>query len=201
MDEMEEVEELFQVAEEAIQEQAEAGSAGAAGANTSRRRMRTDRLRPTATGSTPVVGQEVFVKLHGTFHKAVVKKILPLTDPPMYMCVHSTTSRYSGQVQAASEAEIVPACGTYKFFKRSREGLKQLAQDLSHSWHSARSAASKRGAETKKVLKAMRAAEDERVVLAWKAYCRGDDGTRTWSAREQEKPIAALPHVADPLGR
>jgi hypothetical protein len=163
--------------------------------------MRTDRLRPTATGSTPVVGQEVFVKLHGTFHKAVVKKILPLTDPPMYMCVHSTTSRYSGQVQAALEAEIVPACGTYKFFKRSREGLKQLAQDLSHSWHSARSAASKRGAETKKVLKAMRAAEDERVVLAWKAYCRGDDGTRTWSAREQEKPIAALPHVADPLGR
>ena len=47
----------------------------------------------------------------------------------------------------------------------------------------------------------MRAAEDERVVLAWTAYCRGDDGTRTWSAREQEKPIAALPHVADPLGR
>jgi hypothetical protein len=64
-----------------------------------------------------------------------------------------------------------------------------------------RSAASKRGAETRKVLKGMRAAEDERVVLAWKAYCRGDDGTRTWSAREQEKPIAALPHVADPLGR
>ena len=74
----------------------------------------------------------------------------------------------------------------HKFFKRSREGLKQLAQDLSHSWHSARSASSKRGAETKKVLKAMRAAEDERVLLAWKAYCRGDDGTQTWSAREQE---------------
>jgi hypothetical protein len=99
------------------------------------------------------------------------------------------------------ETEIVPGCGTYKFFKRSREGLKQLAQDLSHSWHSARSAASKRGAETKKVLKAMRAAEDERVELAWKAYCRGDEGTQTWSAREQDKPIAAPPHVADPLGR
>ena len=198
---MEEVEELFHVAEEVIQEQAEAGSAGGADEHTSRCRTRTERLRPTATGSTPVVGQEVFVKLHGTFHKAVVKKILPLTDPPMYMCVHSTTSRYTGQVQAALEAEIVPACGTYKFFKRSREGLKQLAQDPSHSWHAARSAVSKRGAETKKVLKAMRAAEDERVLLAWKAYCRGDDGTHTWSAREQDKPIAAPPHVADPLGR
>jgi hypothetical protein len=170
MDEMEDVEQLFQVAEEAIQEQAETGSAGATGANTSRCHMRTDRLRPTATGSTPVVGQEVFVKLHGTFHKAVVKKILPLTDPTMYMCVDSTTSRYSGQVQAALETEIVPACGTYKFFKRSREGLKQLAQDLSHWWHSGRSTVSKRRTETKKVLKAIRAEEDECVLLAWKAY-------------------------------
>jgi hypothetical protein len=200
MDEMEEVEELFQVAEEVMQEQDEGGRVGGAGANTSRRRMRTNRLRPTATGSTPVVGQEVFVKVHGTFHKAVVKKILPLTDPTMYMCVHSSTSRYSGQVQAALEADIIPACDTYKSFKRSRDGLKQFAQDLSQSSHAARSAASKLRAETKKGLKAMRAAEDERVVLAWKAYCRGDDGTRTWSAREQEKPIAALPHVADPLG-
>ena len=66
------------IVEEAIQEQTAAGSAGGAGANTLRRRMRTDRLRPTATGSTPVVGQDVFVKLHGTFHKTVVKKILPL---------------------------------------------------------------------------------------------------------------------------
>ncbi len=74
------------------------------------------------------------MKLHGTFHKAVVKKILPLTDPLMYVCVHSTTSRYSGQVQAALETEMVPSCGTYKFFKRSREVLKQLAQDLSQSW-------------------------------------------------------------------
>jgi hypothetical protein len=97
--------------------------------------------------------------------------------------------------------EIVPACGTYKFFKWSREGLKQLAQDLSHSCHAARSVASKRGAETKKVLKTMCAAEDERVLLAWKAYCHGDDGTQTWSAREQDKPIAAPSHVADPLGR
>jgi hypothetical protein len=99
--------------------------------------MRTNRLRPTATGSTPVVGQEVFVKVHGTFHKAVVKKILPLTDPPMYMCVHSSTSRYSGQVQAALEADIIPACDTYKSFKRSRDGLKQFAQDLSQSSHAA----------------------------------------------------------------
>ena len=35
-----------------------------------------------------------------------------------------------------------------------------------------------------KVLKAMRAAEDERVLLDWKAYCHDDDGTQTWSARE-----------------
>ena len=62
MDEMEEVEELFQVAEEAMQEQAEGGRAGGAGANTSRRRMRTNRLRPTATGSTPVVGQEAYCR-------------------------------------------------------------------------------------------------------------------------------------------
>ncbi len=124
MDEMEEVEELFQTVEEAMQEQVEEGSVGGAGEHTSRRRTRTERLRPTATGSTSVVGEEVFVKLHGTFHKTVVKKILPLTDPPMYMCVYSTTSRYSGQVHAALEAEIAPSCGTYKFFKRSREGLK-----------------------------------------------------------------------------
>jgi hypothetical protein len=97
--------------------------------------------------------------------------------------------------------EIVPACDTYKFFKRNREGLKQLVQDLSHSWHVPRSATSKCGAETKKVLKEMRTAEDERVFLAWKAYCRGDDGTQTWIAREQDTPIVAPPHVADPLGR
>ena len=75
----------------------------------------------------------VFVKMNDTFHKAVVKKILPLTDPSMYMCVHSTTSRYSGQVQAALETEIVPDCDTYKFFNRIRQGLTQLAQDLSQS--------------------------------------------------------------------
>ena len=80
-----------------------------------------------------MVGQEVFVQLHGTFHKAVVKKILLITDPPMYMCVHSTTSPYSGQVQSVLETEIVPDCVTYKFFKWSREGLTQLAQDLSQS--------------------------------------------------------------------
>ena len=61
------------------------------------------------------------------------------------------------------ETEIVPDCDTYKFFKRIREGLTQLAQDLSQSWHADRSAVSKRGAETKKVLKAMRATEEERV--------------------------------------
>ncbi len=103
------------------------------------------------------------VLLHDTFHKAVVKKILPLTDPPMYMCVHSTTSRYSGQVQAVLETEIVPGGGTYKFFKRNREGLTQLAQDLSQSCHAARSAARKRGAETKKVLKAMCTVAEESV--------------------------------------
>ena len=47
----------------------------------------------------------------------------------------------------------------------------------------------------------MRAAEDERVELAWKAYCRGDDGTQTWRVREQMNPIPAPFHVADPLGR
>ena len=61
------------------------------------------------------------------------------------------------------EAEIVPGCGTYKFFKRIREGFTQLAQDQSQSRHAARSAASKRGAETKKVLKTMCAAEEHCV--------------------------------------
>jgi hypothetical protein len=46
----------------------------------------------------------------------------------------------------------------------------------------------------------MLATEDERVLLAWKTYCRDDDGMQTWSAREQDKPIAAPTHVADPLG-
>ena len=50
-------------------------------------------------------------------------------------------------------------------------------QDLSQSWHAARSAASKRGAKTKKVLKTMRTAEEERVWLVCQAYCHGDDGT------------------------
>jgi hypothetical protein len=31
----------------------------------------------------------------------------------MYMCVHSTTSRYSGQVKAVLKTEIVPDCDTY----------------------------------------------------------------------------------------
>ena len=92
MDEMEEVEELWQVAEEVMQEQAETGSAGDDGERTSRRHTHTDRLHTTVAGSTTVVGQEVFVKLHSTFRKAVVKKILPLTDLSMYMCVHSTSS-------------------------------------------------------------------------------------------------------------
>ena len=39
------------------------------------------------------------------------------------------------------------------------------------------------------------------VELAWKAYCRGDDGTQTWRVREQMNPIQAPFHVADPLGR
>jgi hypothetical protein len=200
MDEMDEVEELFQVAEEDIQEQSEVGSAGGSDANTSWFRMPTDRLRPTATGSTPVVDQEVFVKLQVTFHKVKVKKILPLTDPPMYMCVHSTTSRYSGQVQTALEVKIVPACVTYKFFKRNRDGLKQLVQDLSQSWHAVRSAANKCGAETKKVLKSMLTVEDECVFLDWKPYCRGDDGTQTWNTREQNKSIETPFHVEDPFG-
>ena len=74
-------------------------------------------------------------------------------------------------------------CGTYKFFKRSRQKLTQLAQELSQSWHSVRSAANKRGTETKKVLKTKRAMEEESVLLVWQAYCRGDEGTRTWCAR------------------
>jgi hypothetical protein len=53
-------------------------------------------------------------------------------------------------------------CVTYKFFKRSREGL---AQDLSQSCHVVRSSSSKCGSETKKVLKAMRTAEEEHVLL------------------------------------
>jgi hypothetical protein len=125
---MDEVEELRQVTEEDMQEQDEVGSAGGTDeqGRTSRHHTRTDRLRPTETGSTPAVGQHVFEKLHGTFHKVVVKKILPLTDPPMYMCVYSPTSRYAGHVQAVLEVDIIPDCGTYKFFNRSRQGLTQI---------------------------------------------------------------------------
>ena len=63
------------------------------------------------------------------------------------------------------ETEIVSDCDTYKFFKWIREGLTQLAEDLSQSWHVVRSAVSKRGSETKKVLKVMSAVEEERVLL------------------------------------
>ena len=105
------------------------------------------------------------VKLHDTFHKTVVKKILPLTDPPMYMCVHSTTSRYSGQVQADLETEIVPGCGTYKFFKWIREGHTQFVQDLSQSCHAVRSASNKCGTETKKVFRVTHSVEEESDLL------------------------------------
>jgi hypothetical protein len=97
------------------------------------------------------------------------------------------------------ETEIVPACDTYKFFKRSREGLKQLAQDPSHSCHPPRSSANTIGVETKKVHKSTCAVEDERVFLARKTYCRDDDGTHTWNTREQDKPIVSLTHVVVPL--
>ena len=73
----------------------------------------------------------------------------------------STTSRYSGQVKAVLKTKIVPDCGTYKFFKRIREGLTQLVEDLSQSWNPDRTTVNKRGAETKKVLKAMLEAEEE----------------------------------------
>ena len=59
------------------------------------------------------------------------------------------------------ETEIVPDCDTYKFFKRRREGLTQLAEDLSQSWNPDRTTVNKRGTETKKVLKVMLAVEEE----------------------------------------
>ena len=66
----------------------------------------------------------------------------------------------------------------HKFFKRSREGLKQLAQDLSHSWHSARSAASKRGAETKKVTRVF-CLPGKHTAAATRGHRRGARGSRT----------------------
>ncbi len=66
------------------------------------------------------------------------------------------TSRYSGQVQVVLEVEIVPACATYKLFNRRRGGLTQLVKDLSQSWYVVRSTISKRGVETKKVLRVRR---------------------------------------------
>jgi hypothetical protein len=81
------------------------------------------------------------------------------------------------------------------------EGVEGKIVPAYVTWHTVRSTTNKRGAETKKVLKTMRTAEDERVLFVWKSYCRGDDGTQTWSAREQDKTIAAPSHVADPLGR
>ncbi len=48
---------------------------------------------------------------------------------------------------------------------------------------------------TKKVLKAMREAEKELVLLPWKAYWHGDDDTLTWNTREDDKPIDLPVHV------
>ncbi len=141
------------------------------------------------------------MKLNGTFHKAVVKKILPLTDPSMYMCVYSLTSKYSGQVQSVVEIDLIPACDTYKFFNRSWQELTHLAQELSQSSHGVRSVTSKRGGQTKKVLKTQCGEEVQCILFRWKAYCHGDDGTQTWSVWDQDKPITASVHVPDPFGR
>ena len=73
-------------------------------------------------------------------------------------------------MQVALEVEIVPVCDTYKLFNRRRGGLTQLVKDLSQLWYVVRSAISKRGVETKKVLRAMCTAEEERFWLAWKSY-------------------------------
>ena len=119
----------------------------------------------------------------------------------MYMCVYSVISRYSGQVQSVEETGIVPGCGTCKFFKRSSQKLTQLTQNLSQSCHSVRSTTRKLGAETKKVLKVILTVEEESVLLDWETYCCGDDGTRTWSVREQDEPITVPVQLTDPFGR
>ena len=72
------------------------------------------------------------------------------------------------------EGDIVPGCVTYKFFNRRRQELTQVAQNLSQSWHNVHSVDNKRGSETKKVLKGMHTTEEDRVLLVWEAYYRGE---------------------------
>ena len=171
MDAMEEVEELFSVAGEA------ADVMQASASSTRRRRSGPPRFHFTGTTSRPAVGDDVFVKLNGGYHKAVIKKILHISQPPMYMCVHSSSSVHAGQVQAVPEHDVTPACGTYNHYKRARqqEGVGVAA-------HTARSEASRRGAITKKVNKQKRLAEELVVQQVWSAYCDGDQQTRTWYA-------------------
>ncbi len=176
MDEMEEVCELLETAEDVMQL-----TNASEGPATRRRRVPPTRFHFTARTGTPAVGDHCFVKLHGTFHKAVIQKILRITEPPMYICVHESTSAFAGQVQAVPEHDITPACGTYNHYKRRRDELTVLASKMTAAWHSARSDASKRAAVTKKANKALRAAEQHVVDTMWLAYCAGEVGTHTWT--------------------
>ena len=176
MDEMEEFCELLEAAEDAMQQ-----TNAPEGPASRRRRVPPTRFHFTATTGTPAVGDHCFVKLHATFHKTVIQKILRITDPPMYISVHASTSAFAGQVQAVPEHGITPACGTYNHDNRSRDELTVLASKMTAVWHSARSDASKRAAVTKKANKALRAAEQHVVDTMCLTYCAGEVDTHTWT--------------------
>jgi hypothetical protein len=147
--------------EEAVEAQAE---------GTKRRRAAPRRFHFTDTTSTPAVGDAVFVKLGAHYHKAVIKEIWHTSDPPMYVCVHGTTSLHAGTAQAVPADDIAPACGTYGKYKRARESVAALARQKAVAGHGARSEASKRGALTKRANKEERLAREQADQILWKQY-------------------------------
>ena len=70
--------------------------------------------------------RSLFSELDGTFHKTVIQKILRITEPPMYILVHVSTSDFAGQVQAVPEHDITTTCGTYNHYNRSRDEVTVL---------------------------------------------------------------------------
>ena len=92
--------------------------------STMRSRAAPTRFHFTDTTSTPAVGDAVFVKLGAGYHKAVIKEIWHTSEPPMYECVHASTSLHAGTAQAVPEDDITPACGTYRQYKCARESVQ-----------------------------------------------------------------------------
>ena len=139
--------------------------------STMRSRAAPTRFHFTDTTSTPAVGDAVFVKLGAGYHKAVIKEIWHTSEPPMYECVHASTSLHAGTAQAVPEDDITQACGTYRQYKCARESVAALASQKTVACHGARSEASKRAAVTKRAKKEQRLAQEEADQIFWKQYC------------------------------